>query len=158
MPGSLDLSSHLASPADVVWRHATSMESIRKEMMPWLAMTYPKELEGYSLADAEDRLGEVLFPSNILLLGLIPVDRYRLRLTEIGPGYRFVEESYPYVVRTWRHERSVVPAETGCVLRDQVSFAMPLTALDRVAGPIVRAFFEHRHRRLRALFGSADGG
>lgn len=146
-------SSRLAAPAERVWAHATSMASITREMAPWLRMTFPPEAAGVALDDPRVRLGEPLFTSWVLLLGVVPVERMDLTLAELDPGRRFVEQSRTRVLKGWRHERRVEPDGDGCVVTDTLTLTPPVGAL---AGPLewfVGRFFEHRHRRLRALFG-----
>jgi ligand-binding SRPBCC domain-containing protein len=147
--------SRLAAPPEAVWTHATTMHRINDEMAPWLRMTYPKEAEGLDLSDARVRPGEPLFVSWILLLGVLPVERWQLEMAEIGPGMRFVEQSRVLTLSFWRHERSVEAVSGGCILSDRLTFEPRLPGLGGLFEPVVRAFFAHRHRRLVGLFGAA---
>ncbi len=149
--------SRLPAPAEVVWRHATSMPSVNREMGPWLRMTYPAEARDQSLADAAVVLGEPLFTSWILFLGLLPVERMRVTIVELEPGRRFVERSPPVLLRSWRHERSVEPSQDGCVVTDVVTAEPPFAWFSPVLRVVAERFFTHRHARLRRLFAGTPG-
>jgi hypothetical protein len=115
-------------------------------------MTAPPAARERGLDEAP--VGEVLFRSWVLLFGLLPVERMDLVIEALEPGRRFVEASRVLVLRAWRHERTVEPdGPDACVVTDRLTPAPRLALL----GPLVRAFvalfFDHRHRRLRRLFG-----
>ena len=154
MAATLTRASTLAAAPESVWAHATSLASINREMAPWLEMSAPAELQGVSLDDPRVVPGEELFASTVRFLGFLPVDRMHVTIVELERGRRFVEESPMLAMRRWRHEREIVPAGAGCTLRDTLTFE-PRIAL---ATPAVRialgAFFTHRHRVLRRLFGT----
>jgi hypothetical protein len=131
------------------------MAEINVEMSPWLAMTYPREAATASLEQA--RTGETLFTSWVLFLRFLPIERWRLRLAEIGPGRRFVEESGTLGLRTWRHERRVEEAPRGCVLTDRVTLEARLPFVTPLVALFVGWFFGRRHATLRKLFGGVPG-
>lgn len=83
----------LAAPRSTVWKHATKLTTINREMAPWLRMTVPREVGEASLDDPRLRIGEPLFASWILLLGVVPVERMQVTVIELEPGRRFVEQS-----------------------------------------------------------------
>jgi ligand-binding SRPBCC domain-containing protein len=143
-----------ASPAEV-WRHATSIEGINREMAPWLRMTAPAAARGLALDDAPDALGAALFTSLVLLGGVIPVERMQVTIAELEPGHRFVERSPMLTVRDWRHERIVEPHAAGCRVTDRVSFAPRLALAAPALRAAVGAFFAHRHRQLGRIFNAA---
>jgi ligand-binding SRPBCC domain-containing protein len=149
--------SRLAAPAERVWAHATTLSTINDEMRPWLAMTAPREARGLSLATTQVPLGVTLFGSWVLLLGVVPVERMQLRIAELGPGRRFVEQSGMLAMRLWRHERSVEVDGGGCVVTDRVTVEPRLSALSPIAAAVVGRFFDHRHRRLRRRFAEPRG-
>lgn len=148
---TLTQSSQLPRPPEAVWRHVTSMPEINREMGPWLHMTYPAEARTLSLADAAVQVGQPLFNSWILFLGLVPVERMQVTLAEIEPGRRFVEQSGVMLMRFWRHERSVVPTEGGCLVSDVVTLEPPFVWFAPLLKILAGLFFSHRHRRLRQL-------
>ena len=149
-------SSRLRASAADVWTAATSMDRINREMAPWLRMTYPSEAAGLTLDSPEVRLGEPLFTSYVLFLGVLPVERMLVTLTALEPGRRFVEQSRMLFIRSWRHERTIAPDGDGCVVTDQLTVEPPLPIFTPLVGAIVEAFFGHRHRQLRAFFGAAE--
>jgi ligand-binding SRPBCC domain-containing protein len=139
--------SSLAAAAPEVWRHATSLDGINRELAPWMTMSAPPELRGLSLDDDRVVIGERLFVSWVRLFGVVPLDRMEVTIVELERGRRFVEQSPMLAMRRWRHERTVEPAGAGCVLRDTLTFS------PGVARPALAAFFAHRHRVLARLFG-----
>jgi ligand-binding SRPBCC domain-containing protein len=151
----IERSTPLRAAAAEVWRHATSLDGINREMAPWLRMTAPAEARGLALDDAGVELGQPLFTSVVLLGGVVPVERMRVTITELDPGRRFVERSPMLTVRGWRHERRIDPHAAGCRVTDRVSFAPPLAAAAMPMRALVGAFFAHRHRQLGRIFNAA---
>lgn len=153
---TVERTTRLRADAGSVWRHVTTPRGVNDEFKPWMRMTVPRRLRDVSLDQVE--LGVRICRSWVLVLGVLPFEYDDLVLVERGPDMRFLERSSTLVGRTWQHERSVVPAGTGCELTDRVSLE-PRPAFARlpggaaVAGRVVRAIFRHRHRRLRARFG-----
>lgn len=84
-------------------------------------MTAPKKWQAIRLADCQG--GDVLFSSWLLLLGALPVGRHAFGSFAFTPKTGFVEISSTWVNRLWRHERTLASTESGCVVRDTVSFA-----------------------------------
>jgi len=153
---TVERTTHLGADAGAVWRHVTTPRGISDEFKPWMRMTVPPQLRDVSLDEVE--LGVRLCRSWVLALGAVPFEYDDLVLVERGPGMRFLERSPTLVGRTWQHERTVVPAGSGCELTDRISLeARPtfarLPGSAAVAGRVVRAIFRHRYRRLRARFG-----
>jgi ligand-binding SRPBCC domain-containing protein len=150
--------SELRAPPQEVWEHATSLEGINRELWP-LRMTAPPGLR--SIADSGEAfpsgvpIGEPLFVSWVLL-GVLPIERMRLRLAALDVDARsFVESSDVFSMRLWRHERRVDARDgtSGSVLTDRLTFAPRM----RLFAPVARAFvgrvFTRRHAVLRRLFG-----
>ena len=121
-------------------------------------MTVPRPLRGKTIGDVEP--GQRLGRSWLLLFGLIPFDYDDLGLAELGPGFRFLERSTMLSMRSWEHERTVVPAgENACEVTDRIAFELrrPLAALrgaEAVAQAVLWRLFAHRHRRLARYFGA----
>jgi ligand-binding SRPBCC domain-containing protein len=151
-PTTLVFESHLRGTPEAVWGWMASLDGISRELSPVLRMTAPRGIR--TLSDVHVKPGQRLFRSWLLLLGALPVGYSDLTLLELTPGEGFVEESPMTSMRLWRHERRVRPAEPGtCQVVDRLTF-QPVFA-PRLAARIVRRLFEHRHRVLRAHFGSA---
>ena len=150
----LTFTTHVAAPADAVWRHATTMEGVNFELRPLVRMTAPREARDGTIADLP--LGEVGFRSVILAGGVLPIDLHSLTLVEWEDG-RFLERSHSLLQRTWEHERTVRAQPGGSVVNDRLRIEPRV----RFAAPLVKriatATFRHRHRRLSARFGSPPG-
>ena len=131
-------------------------EGINDEVRPWMRMTVPRRLRGKTIDDVEP--GEGLGRSWLLLFGLIPFDYDDLGLAELGPGHRFLERSTMLSMRSWEHERIIVPAgENACEVTDRVAFELrrPVAALpgaEAATQVLLRRLFAHRHRRLARRF------
>jgi ligand-binding SRPBCC domain-containing protein len=154
MTHSFEIATDLASPAETVWQHVTSVDGVNGELTPLMRMTVPRALRGATLDDLP--LGQRAGRSWILLFGIIPVDYDDMTITERGPGHRFFEQSTMLTQSRWSHERSVEPTPGGSRVTDHLTWqgrARPLGAMYRLVIPIV---FGHRHRRLRKRFGRAE--
>jgi hypothetical protein len=144
-----------AEPAEV-WKRVSTMRGVNAEMMPMFRMTYPAHMASLEHAPQE-LLGKLAFKSWVCLLGLLPVDRHFLCLERVMPGVGFDERSWSWSQRLWIHRRRLerTPGGTGVV--DELEFE-PRFAL---AAPFLRWLvtrtFAHRHWRLQAHFGRADG-
>jgi ligand-binding SRPBCC domain-containing protein len=149
----LTIASRLAAPAQTVWAHATSMAGVNRELRPLARMTHPRAISSF---DAGIVLGERVFRSWILFLGILPVDFDDLTFVAIEPGRRFLERSPMLSQRLWEHERRIEPVAGGSVIEDRVHFTPRVAALGRVQLPVFRFAFRLRHRNLRRLFGTLD--
>lgn len=150
----LTIASRLAAPAQTVWAHATSMAGVNRELRPLARMTHPRAMSSFDAGRIV--LGERVFRSWILFLGILPVDFDDLTFVAIEPGRRFLERSPMLSQRLWEHERRIEPVAGGCVIEDRVHFTPRVAALGRVQLPIFRFAFRLRHRNLRRLFGTLD--
>lgn len=145
-------SSVLAAAPDVVWRHASTMTGVNRELGPWLRMTHPPQFE--DLAAQPVPVGQVLFQSWVLLGGLLPLDRHALgfeALHERG----FDERSHSWLQRLWIHRRRVEAVAGGTRVTDELEFQPRLALMAPVLRLIVSLIFQHRHRQLQRHFGSA---
>lgn len=158
-PVEFERSSVLAAPASQVWARVATMDGVNDELAPLVRMTHPATLS--TLTDAGDELlGRVVFHSWLLAGGVVPMDRHALRLLaveqrgELGGG--FVEDSTSWLQARWRHERDVeaIDAHT-CVVTDRLVVVPRLRVARPVVSAVVPRIFEHRHRVLRARFGTS---
>ncbi len=93
------------------------------------------------------------FASVLLALQVVPFDVHHLTLVE-RTEHGFVEESWSWMQRRWRPERTVVSIDGGCDVLDRVTVD-PRFAVSFLVRPLVAAIFRARHRALRARFGTA---
>jgi ligand-binding SRPBCC domain-containing protein len=144
--------SRLASPAERVWEHASTMEGVNYELAPLLRMTHPPGID--RLDPSLAALGEPAFRSRVLLLGLIPVDYDDLTLVLVDVGRGFTERSSLATQRLWEHERRIEPdGDAACELVDRIRHEPRVPVAARHQSALLRQVFRHRHRRLRRRFG-----
>lgn len=148
--GFLSLTSRLAATSSAVWEHATSFDGINYELHPVVRMTAPRNLR--RLQPGDITLGERIFRSWILLVGLVPFDYDDLTLVELEPGRRLLERSTMLSQRRWEHERTVeADGDGGCFVTDRLMFEPRVPPTRLVVEPVIGALFQHRHRRLSKL-------
>lgn len=145
----LEITSELPAPLTEVWQKVSTMNGVNAELTPLVRMTAPEEMQRLPFTQVET--GKTLLASWLLLFGILPFDRHRLRLNEVWEG-GFREHSSSLVQRTWRHERTLVPTESGCTLTDRVQFEPRVPVLGYPLLPVIRFVFRHRHQRLRQWF------
>lgn len=146
-------SVELAAPAHDVAAEVFTMPGVNHELLPYVRMTYPRRARSMTLSEAP--VGEVLFTSWLLWLGVFPFDRHQLRLQSVTPAEGFVEESTSLLQRRWHHERQVWPLPGGaCRVEDHLLVEPRLWFTAPIVRVIVAAVFHHRHRRLVHRFGS----
>jgi ligand-binding SRPBCC domain-containing protein len=149
------------APAEDVWARVVTPEGINHELAPWVRMTVPRGASTLDLDDVEP--GSELGRSWLLLFGVVPFDWDDLGIAELEPGRRFLEQSTMLSMRSWTHEREVIPIdEDHCEVRDQIAFSAraPLSlvpGIDAGLERLVGRLFAHRHRRLAEFFGRPLG-
>jgi len=153
--GEFTVSSNLAAPPDVVWRHAVSPAGVNRELRPLLRMTFPADVGDLA---ASWRPGQRVFRSWLLLGGVVPVEYDDVVFEEIDPGRRFLERSSMLTQRVWEHERCIVPRAGGCTLTDRIRFVPRIPWLGGLQRAIFRTVFALRHRNLHHLFGRIPEG
>ncbi|MCU0653931.1 MAG: hypothetical protein MUF64_01120 [Polyangiaceae bacterium] len=146
---TVEIQSVLRADASEVWGHASTMEGVNAELMPWIRMTVPPSARGKNLADVE--VGREAFASVLLLLGLLPFDLHHLKVERVLER-GFDEESWSWMQRRWRHERRIEPVDGGCIVTDRLTVA-PRLAPSFLVRAIVQRLFASRHRYLRRRFG-----
>ncbi len=145
----LKFSTHLAASSEQVWSWITSFDGIAKEMAPYMQMSVPAGVT--DLGSVTVTSGQPLFRSWIKLFGVIPFDYSDLTLESLEEGVGFVEQSPMGSMRSWRHERRIISASTGCILTDELTFEPRLAGW--LTSKMVSAFFAHRHRMLAQHLG-----
>lgn len=145
----------VAAPAAEVWARVVSPEGINHEMRPWMTMRLPRSARGLTIESLP--VGEVLGRAWILLLGLVPVDYDRLAIVDLDPGRSFHERSTMLSMSRWEHRRTLAPLAAGTTrVSDHVVLVPRLGLVAPVMTRLLRAFFGHRHRRLRRHFECVD--
>ena len=140
----------LDAPPGAVWERISKPEGINDELRPWLRMTVPG---GGDLDLDSIEVGRPLGRSWVLLFGVLPVDYDEISLVELERGHGFHERSRMLSQRVWEHRRTLVPADGGTLVTDNISWEPRLPLPAGSLRPLFRAIFQHRHRRLRRSFG-----
>lgn len=138
-----EIVSTLPAAADAVWRRVSTPAGINDELWP-----FHMRLRQDLLA-AASRLHSASTPGVLIsLCGLLPIDWHWLGLERVTPGRGFREVSSSLWMRHWVHERTIEPAGERCTLCDRVELTPRVALLAPLLGPLYRAVFRRRHRRL----------
>ena len=137
-----------------IWEWVSTVRGINDECWPLFRMTAPARVREQGLGAVV--LGERLCRSWVLLFGALPVDYDDITLVRLDPPRGFLERSAMLSQRVWEHERTIEPADGGCVLTDRISYEPRLPLPERALRPLYRFVFRHRHGRLRRTFGGHD--
>ena len=148
--------SDLAASVATVWREATTIGGIGKEMRPLLHMTAPRGK--HDLRSLSSISEESLFRSRLLAFGFLPIGHSDLTIAQIEENFEagragFVENSDMTGMRFWRHIRTLRGDAGTCRIEDHIE-CEPVAPAAFVR-PILALFFRHRHRRLRSVHGVA---
>ena len=149
-PHELEREQWLPAPPASVFAFFADAANLERMTPPWLGFRIrtplPVELGPGARIDYSIRLGPV------------PV-RWRTRIDVWEPEKRFVDvqERGPYA--RWIHLHEFTPLGGGVLMRDRVSYALPLGPLGTLAhAALVRALlariFDYRFARARELFAS----
>jgi ligand-binding SRPBCC domain-containing protein len=145
---AINISTFLPRPPEEVWAAVATADGVNAELMPLVRMTFPKGFTDLRQAP----LGEPAATCWLLAFGVIPFERHTLMFADIGPS-GFVETSLGlFHYHYWSHERTVRPAEGGCVVRDIVTVWSKIAFLDGIADALTAYAFRHRHKRLKLLY------
>lgn len=149
----------VAAPRQQVWDLVITPEGINHELRPVLTMRMPARHRGGTIATVP--VGEPLGRAWLRLGGLLPVEVDHLRLVRVDPPWEFHERSWMLTARVWEHRRTLEDLGGGATrVTDEVTL-VPRLPLPAPALAVLRrgleALFAHRHRRLRARLGAADG-
>jgi len=132
-----------------VWAAMSTVGGVNRELAPFVRMTDPTHGAPF---DAEPwRVGAPV--SWQLVLGVIPVDRHRIKLVALPEGSGFRESSSSWWHRVWWHERILLDDPGGCVVRDSVEIEPKLGVVAPIVAWAVRWMFRRRHGYLRRQFG-----
>jgi hypothetical protein len=126
-----------------------NMSGVNYELGPFLKMSAPDIWQSKSIT--EWPTNQNLFSSNILLLGLIPIDRHFFNFKTID-SFGFKESSKSLMNSLWSHERLIKSVGSDSVIKDVIIYKSKLGILGNLFMPIYKAIFKHRHNRLRAKY------
>lgn len=84
--------------------------------------------------------------------------RWRTRIVEWKPPYRFVDVQLKGPYRLWHHTHTFRPQDGGTCMTDVVNYSLPLGPLGAIAHSImvqrdVNGIFDFRREKIRQLFG-----
>ncbi len=144
--------TEVKAPPEEVWNHASTMAGVNRELSPLIRMTFPRVCE-ILCAETMERQGGS-FTSWIFLFGILPVDRWKMRFEEFGPGFRFLERSKVISLQFWEHERTVFESNGGSLICDRIKFIPKVRLLGPIVAFIMIAVFRNRHRNLKKIFKS----
>jgi ligand-binding SRPBCC domain-containing protein len=80
--------------------------------------------------------------------------RWRTRISEWEPPFRFVDEQLHGPYRLWVHEHTFVPSQGGTLARDHIRYAVPFDWLVHrwLVRPDIERIFAHRLGALECHF------
>jgi len=149
----IEISSRLPLDADSLWARVATPEGVNTELMPLVRMTFPKGVAFLELRP--DQLRRPLLVSWLLAFGFVPFDRHVLTFDRVGQR-SFFERSHSILQRKWDHDRAVVPDGGHSILSDRVEVIPRIWLFSMPTRWLVRRIFEHRHARLRSLYGDSQ--
>jgi len=145
------VSTELDAGTEAVWARAIDPAGINDELRPLMRMTVPAGAADFGLDDPEPgHIGR----SWILLFGFIPFDYDDITVVRVEPGRGFLERSSMLSMRLWEHQRTLEAlGEDRCRITDRLAWEPRLPLPGALLRPLIRFFFNHRHKRLRAAWG-----
>lgn len=146
---SFELETQFPISADELAQSTLNMSGVNYELAPLLKMTAPKTWQSTNITDWPTNKN--LFGSNILLLGIIPIDRHYFKFETIDRS-GFKEISKSIINAQWCHERLIKNIGSGSVIKDVITYQSKLVFLGAFLKPIYKAIFKHRHNRLRTKY------
>ncbi len=153
-PHELEREQWLPASPERVFAFFADAENLERMTPPWLGFRIRTPLPVEMKADARIEYS--------IRLGPAPV-RWRTRIAVWEPEKRFVDvqERGPYA--RWVHTHEFTAMGGGVLMRDRVSYALPLGPLGELAhAGFVRALlariFDYRFARARELFASNRPG
>ena len=150
----LERTQRLAEPPERVFPFFADPLNLETITPPWLGFRVvtpgPIEMRVGALIDYRLRLHGV------------PVS-WHTRIDAWEPPHRFVDRQLRGPYRLWVHEHAFAPDGGGTLMRDRVTYALPLGPIGRLAHIAfvrrdLRRIFEFRHREVARLAGARDRG
>jgi ligand-binding SRPBCC domain-containing protein len=144
----LKFESELKESPDNMWKWITSSEGLNHELFPILHMSSLSNFSTKNLDTIE--LGVPITRSWLLLFGLLPIGFSELTLVELNVGERFIEQSKMSFMKSWRHERIIIPHGAGTIIRDVLTYE-PIIS-NQLCTFFIKLLFRNRHKKLRNRF------
>lgn len=136
----------MKSPADQVWEQVRKPALFLHVAGPLVAFT-PVGMSAFP-----EEWTEREYRGTMKLFGLLPIGWQAIKVRFLPEQNRvraLIDEGYGPMLRKWSHRIEVAPEGAGTRYSDILQF--DAGALTPLVAPVIRFFFAHRQRRLRAL-------
>lgn len=145
----LEREQRLPRPLAEVFAFFAEAHNLERITPPWLRF----ELTGGG--PAQMGLGTLI--DYRLHVHRVPI-RWRSRIEEWQPGRSFVDRQLRGPYRLWHHRHSFELDGDATLVRDEVTYALPLGRLGDIAHPLfvrrdLEQIFEYRHRAVAEILG-----
>ena len=140
----------VAAPPEDVWQFFSSARALEELTPPGVRLR---------LANPEAKVEEgALHVIKMWALGFLPVT-WKARISQVTPPYGFTDQAEQSPFKFMRHRHDLIPDGDGTLIRDMIAYIVPPggklgKAINRlVVSKHFDRIFEHRHEKLRELFG-----
>ena len=150
----ISIQTTLLCPQAAVWDRISTMHGVNDELYPILRMTCPD----MSMRISKELVNvhqKPLFRSWLLLFGILPIEYDDINLKSVLEGQSFSERSEMALMSEWHHDRFLETDAAGTVVTDNLAFSPRFGMIGWLLVMIVKCLFQHRHRRLKTIFGCA---
>jgi ligand-binding SRPBCC domain-containing protein len=143
----LEREQWLPNSRDKVFEFFSRPENLQKLTPPWLdfrVVEVPKQLSARALI--RYRLRWHFFPIS-----------WTTEIAEWDAPHRFVDRALSGPYALWNHEHSFESQDGGTIMRDRVSYALPLALFGTLAHRLwvkrdIERIFDYRAQKMRELF------
>ena len=136
----------MPKPIDVVFSFFSRPENLQLITPPWL---------DFQMVESPEALSSGSLIRYRLRWHGLPV-RWTTEISQWNPPHEFVDREVKGPYALWNHEHRFALQNGGTIMRDRVTYALPLGLLGRVAIGIVRGdvekIFDFRAEMMRRLF------
>ena len=122
-----------------------------------LAIITPPDM-GFKITSGDP---EPMFPGQIISYKVYPFPGVKTNwvteITHVQQGQYFVDEQTFGPYKMWHHEHHIFPHEEGVLMKDKISYKLPMGFLGRMVHPIIvkpqlRKIFKYREKVLNEMF------
>ena len=143
----LERHQRLAAPLERVFDFFAEAHNLERITPPWLRF----EL----LGDGPVEMGIGTLIDYRLHVHRLPI-RWRSRIEEWEPGRAFVDRQLRGPYRLWHHRHTFTRDGDATLVRDEVTYALPLGRLGDLAHPLfvrrdLERIFEYRHQAVQEI-------